>query len=122
MKKFHFNPSKAKALEFDLSMFDDCVESPFVVLSSYVRIDDGTKDKGYRKPGKDEKVDLNKAMNHVYLTIGIEGQTNNLGSDLAVLNNCEGWADVIEVSGNQFSIKDGARITKAGKTLTFSLN
>ena len=122
MKKFAFNPTVAKQLQFDVNMLSECVESPFVVKSSFVRIDDGTQDKGYRKPAKGEKVDLNKEMNHVYVTLGIEGQPVDFGSDLAQLNNCEGWLDVIEVNGNEFTLKDGARISVSGKTLVFSLN
>ena len=122
MKKFAFNPTVAKALAFDVTMLAECVESPFVVKNSFVRIDDGTQDKGYRKPIKGEKVDLNKEQNHVYVTLGIEGQTIDFGSDLAQLNNCEGWLDVIEVNGNEFSLKDGARMSVSGKTLVFSLN
>ena len=122
MKKFAFNPTVAKAFSFDIAMLAECVESPFVVKSSFIRIDDGSKDKGYRKPLDGEKVDLNKEQNHVYISLGIEGQQVDFGSDLAVLNNCEGWLDVINVHGNEFTLKDGARISVSGKTLVFSLN
>lgn len=123
MKKFAFNPTVAKQLMFDLNMLTESNDpQKFVVKNSFIRIDDGSKDKGYRKPVKGEKIDLNKEMNHVYVVLGIEGQAIDFGSDLAQLNNCEGWLDVINVNGNEFSLKDGAHVQVVGTSLVFSLN
>jgi hypothetical protein len=120
-KKFIFSPVKAKGLEFDLSMFSECDESPFVVKSSFVRLDDGSKEKGYRKPEKNEKIDLKDENTHVYVVLSIEGQNLDLGIDLRILNASEGWEDCIVVDGEKFSLLNGANISISGKTLKFSI-
>jgi hypothetical protein len=121
MKKFNYCSAKAKALNFDLASFDECVESPFVVKSTFVKIDDGSQEKGYRKLAKGEVYKADDERVHVYAVLAIEGQTENLGIDMQVLNTCEGWLDCINVTETSFSLKDGVRVSITGKTLMFNL-
>ena len=116
-KKFLYSDRKAAEIVMDLPDF----KGSFKIESQFTRKDVGTGNKMQKPPrGKmfDPKADDTRIFNLIQLG---EDKEHLYCVEIAKLNSCKGFKDVIEISGNSMTIKDGAQVAISGGEVVFSL-
>ena len=117
MAKRTFLYSDRKAKTVSVSM-DECVKSPFTVVRTVTRYDDGSD--SMLKPQKGKPFDPKDPNTRIFVIMDIEGQNELLIREIGALNN-EGFDKVISVNGDTFELLDGAVVSCVGNTLTFEI-
>lgn len=110
-----YSDRKAKSVGVTMS---ECEATPFKVVRTVTRYDDGSD--SMLKPVKGKPFDTTDPNTRIFCIMDVEGQDELIIREIGVLNN-EGFADVIDVTGNTFSLKDGAMVACVGSTLEFTL-
>ena len=114
-RTFLYSDRKAKTVSVELV---ECVKSPFTVLRTVTRYDDGSD--SMLKPQKGKSFDPANPNTRIFVIMDIKDQPELLIREIGVLNN-EGFDKVISVNGNSFELLDGAVVTCVGNTLTFEI-
>lgn len=114
--------------------FEAVAEAPVSIVGSYVR--NTSKDKGtdgYKVPI--DEFDANNKDHKVYVMIDIDAPNYQEHKDakgalvpgktvhisLPALNGIPSFKEAIDVDGDSFSFKDGAKITVSGDTIVFTV-
>ncbi len=116
-QKFLYSERVAPALSFDLV---EIGWSAVSMVNQFFR--SGTKETKV-KLNQDE-VKLNDKDHHIYCVMEIDHKSYqgvNLGKELAQLNSCEGFKESIEIDGDSFDFKAGARIRISGTAMFFDV-
>lgn len=117
MAKRTFLYSDRKAKTVSVSM-EECVKSPFTVVRTVTRYDDGSDTMA--KPVNGKPFDPKDPNTRIFVIMDIEGQSELLIREIGALNN-EGFDKVINVTGETFELLDGAVVTCVGNTLSFEI-
>lgn len=110
-----YSDRKAKSVSVSMT---ECEATPFKVVRTVTRYDDGSD--SMQKPPKGKSFDPKDENTRIFVIMDVEGQDELLIREIGVLNN-EGFANVIDINGNTFSLKDGAMVSCVGSTLEFTL-
>ena len=116
-KKFLYSDRKAAEIVMDLPDF----KGSFKIESQFTRKDVGT---GYKmaKPSRGKMFDPKDDDTRIFNLIQLGEDKEHLYCvEIAKLNSCKGFKDVIEISGNSMTIKDGAQVAISGGEVVFSL-
>ena len=114
-RTFLYSDRKAKTVSVEM---EECVKSPFTVVRTVTRYDDGSD--SMLKPQKGKSFDPKDPNTRIFVIMDVQNQPELLIREIGVLNN-EGFDKVINVNGNSFELLDGAVVTCVGKTLTFEI-
>lgn len=114
-RSFLYSDRKAKTVSVEMT---ECVKSPFTVVRTVTRSDNGSDT--MVKPPKGKHFDPKHPDTRIFVIMDIEGQSELLIREIGALNN-EGFDKVINVTGDTFELLDGAVVTCVGNTLTFEL-
>jgi hypothetical protein len=115
MSKFVYSELSAPVLSFELA---ECPWSNFSMVNQF--FNEGVKDTK-KKLSRDE-VDPSSKDHHIYCVMEVDNAKYKgvaLGKELQQLNSCKGFKTVINVEGNEFTIKPGAQMRVVGKTIEF---
>ena len=114
-RTFLYSDRKAKTVAVSMT---ECVKSPFTVVRTVTRYDDGSD--SMLKPQKGKPFDPKDPNTRIFVIMDVEGQSELLIREIGALNN-EGFDKVINVNGNTFELLDGAVVSCVGETLSFEL-
>ena len=114
-RTFHYSDRKAKTVSVSM---EESVKSPFTVVRTVTRYDDGSD--SMVKPQKGKHFDPKDPNTRIFVIMDIEGQSELLIREIGALNN-EGFDKVINVTGDTFELLDGAVVTCVGNTLSFEV-
>ena len=93
----------------------------FTIESQFTRKDVGIGNK-MQKPPRGKMFDPKEETTRIFNLIQLGDDKEHLYCvEIAKLNSCIGFLDVIEISGNSMTIKDGAQIAISGDEVVFFL-
>lgn len=115
-KKLLYSDRKQASIEMELPDF----KGAFTIVSQFTRSDRGTGKMA--KPPKGKVFDPKDDDTRIFNLIQLGDDKDKLYCiEIGKLNSCKGFSDVIEISGNTMSLKDGARIVSAGGEVVFTI-
>ena len=111
-----YSDRKAKKVNVDVPEFKP---TPFTVVRTVTRYDNGGE--SMVKPGRGKYFDPKDPNTRIFVILDVEQQDELFIKEIGVLNNSEGWADVIIVGDGTFELRDGAHVESIGTDLIFSI-
>lgn len=116
-QKLLYSDRKQATIEMDLPEY----KGLFTIVSQFTRSDVGFGSK-MAKPPKGKVFDPKAETTRIFNLIQLGDDKDKLYCvEIAKLNACPGFTDVIVVEGNSMSLKDGARINSTGGEVTFAI-